>query len=399
MNNHGTTQRTASAVFALSLFGYPLVAAISEYLGVPSRPFTMTFYGVVLALALFTVVSFAVHTGTLSLNAFWLVWWLFWCLYLSRILIDLTFNAEALKRPVEEYLLYTIGICILPPLALSFKEGPWQRSSTVDKVMFLGALGLTVNLWIIYTQQELTSLTQFFSMRAETGTLNPITLGQMAVSVLILVVWRAVSGVVLDIWTKSLLAFYTLLSALGLIASGSRGPLFALSACLVALLFLAQNRRKLAYLFLFGVLVAVTVVPLTNSTDIYLIERISSSAFEDSERMILLFQGYDLFLQNPVAGGGIEPLDTYPHNIILESFMVFGVVSGCLFLFLFTFGLIAAFKLRRFSASSTWLSVLFIQYAVVAMVSGAIYLNWGFWLLTAAVVGELGRARLRLATS
>jgi hypothetical protein len=108
----------------------------------------------------------------------------------------------------------------------------------------------------------------------------------------------------------------------------------------------------------------------------------------DAERSLLLSQAIHLIAANPLAGAGTEPLETYPHNILLESFLVVGIVSGLCFVFLLVKASIDALVILRVDRDRFWISLLFIQYSAGAMVSGSLYFSNIFWVLMAAVVSQ-----------
>jgi O-antigen ligase len=134
-----------------------------------------------------------------------------------------------------------------------------------------------------------------------------------------------------------------------------------------------------------GVLIARETIDLES---VVFLERLTNSAFVDSERSRLMSQAIALILENPLAGGGTEPLDNYPHNLWLESFLAVGIFSGLCFTFLLLNALINAVQILRLDRNRAWISLLFFQYAIGAMVSGSLYASNTFWVLMAAVVSQ-----------
>lgn len=75
----------------------------------------------------------------------------------------------------------------------------------------------------------------------------------------------------------------------------------------------------------------------------------------------------------------------YPHNVAIESFMATGIFGGTAFCLILVWSTIAAVRLSRRPAA-LWVSLLFLQQLIAALVSGALYLSLGMWMFAVAVV-------------
>ena len=109
-----------------------------------------------------------------------------------------------------------------------------------------------------------------------------------------------------------------------------------------------------------------------------------------SESRFDLWQGaWEDFVENPLTGRAFDGrYGTYPHNLLLESFMATGIVGGLSFLWILLNGVQAAWQLIRHSTEHAWLGFLFFQMTVYAMFSGALWSHFGFWYILAAVLAR-----------
>lgn len=105
-----------------------------------------------------------------------------------------------------------------------------------------------------------------------------------------------------------------------------------------------------------------------------------------------------IFVHQPIIGGPIElPSDgSYPHNIILEAFMVTGIIGGPLFLLFFLTMARLAFIVFRFS-SFGWIAIFHYQVAISALFSGALYSSERYWISAGLVISAYRLADIRAA--
>jgi O-antigen ligase len=142
---------------------------------------------------------------------------------------------------------------------------------------------------------------------------------------------------------------------------------------------------RLLLLFAVSALALVLGLFLLDLESLALLKRLNRGVLEDSARMQLYAEGWRLLMDHPFIGAGIEPLGWYPHNLILESFLLSGVISGIIFAALFFFVALKAVHVLLSGTSNSWIPLIYLQYAVGAMFSFAIYSSVQFWVLMAAV--------------
>lgn len=386
---HSLARKSAALVLVLSLVGYPLVAVVSQYLQIENRLVSIPFRALVLVLALVSIFVFATRRQKHPVDWFWIVWWAFWSLYLLRMFVDSIFNPDALKVPLWEYLFYGAGVSMLPALALAYRENGAVTDRARLWIVLLGAFGLVANLALIFYQRDFAALFDFLGDRVETDTLNPIAIGHLGVTIIILALWSYLARRSGGFFGTLVLLVCCLIGIGGVVAGASRGPVLSLALVMPLLLF-GMGIRGL----IFGVVAAVAGVVVlaqlggVDFSALYLLDRLSAAAFEDSVRSTLFAAGVDAIMSNPLGGGGTEPLETYPHNLVLESFLVLGVTTGLSFCFLLAYSLFAGLRLLLLDRSRSWIVLLLIQYASAAMVSGSLYISSALWVLMAAVVSQ-----------
>lgn len=393
---------TAIAVLLLTLIGYPLVAAVSIILQIDNRLVSVFFRALVLLLSLIVIIKGFVLRDRFPSGPFWIVWWIFWGLYISRIVIDGFLNPEVLRLPLIEYLLYAIGMSLLPSLALSIKLDDYILNRALIGIIVLGALGSVLSIWLITINTELMSISDFTAGRQATDTLNPTSLSHLGVTVFILSAWMLVRAETHGLMKHALLIICLLIGAGTALAGASRGPLLVLALTLPMITYLGiKNLHGKKLLLRLSVIIVLFLLAfaclLINSETILAFRRVQESLFSDENRMDLLVAGWELFLNNPILGAGTEPLGSYPHNLILESFMLYGVFSGFLFVAVVIMSMVASVKIFFAYPRSSWISLLYFQQLVGAMLSGSLYTSAEMWVITALVVSYV--ASLRCAKS
>lgn len=387
----------AIAVLLLTLIGYPLVAAVSIILQIDNRLVSVLFRALVLLLSLIVIIKGFVLRDRFPSGPFWIVWWIFWGLYISRIIIDGFLNPEVLRLPLGEYLLFAMGMSLIPALALSIKFDGYILNRALIWIIVLGAIASVLNIWMITSNKELIAISDLTVGRQATDTLNPIGLANLGVTVVILSALMLVRAATHGLMQYALLIICLLIGAGVSLVGASRGPLLALALTLPMITYVGVKNLYGKHLFRLSVIIVgfllASVWLLMNIETIDAFRRIHESLFSDDARMGLFDAGLELFLNNPILGAGTEPLGIYPHNVILESFMLSGIFSGFLFLTILIMSLVAAIKIFFAYPRNSWIALLYFQYLFGAMFSGCLYLSASMWALMVLVVSQLAILR------
>ncbi|MRR15278.1 MAG: hypothetical protein EG826_02350 [Deltaproteobacteria bacterium] len=392
----------AIAVLVLTLVGYPLIAPIAVVQNIPNQLVSVPFRMLVLVISLMVIIKRFILRDRFPYGIFWIIWWTFWGLYISRMIIDGLLNPAALRLSLGEYLIYAIGMSLIPALALSIKLDDSFLKRALIGIVALGAIASVFNIWLIlYRNTELMAISDLIGSRQATDTLNPVGLAHLGVTVAILSMWMLVRAEMRGLMKNSLLIICMLIGAGAALSGASRGPLLVLILSLPLISYLGienlHGKRLLRLSAIVAVLFFVLGWLLMNIETIVAFRRVQESLFSDNERMKLLTLGYKLFLNSPILGAGTEPLGFYPHNVILESFMLSGIFSGFIFVTITAMSVAAAVKMFFAYPKHSWISLLYFQYLLAAMFSGSLYLSASMWALMVLVVSQSAILRSKKA--
>lgn len=238
--------------------------------------------------------------------------------------------------------------------------------------------------------------------------LNPISMGHLGVSALLLAFWAAFAR--RGSTTLSNIAFILILVVLGsvvAISANSRGPLVALFVG-IGFLILTSNIRRKYWLIGIGGAGIIGFGPIVLALDNYFGTRtferfFGQSQLEDAatlERFDLYRASIDQFWSNPFIGSGLEVngFGSYPHNLLLEAFMTTGLIGGLGFTAMIILCVTCAWRLMRNAPGFGWLSLMYLQYLIAGQFSGAIYESSIFWSLTGALLSVSGGHRYSVNT-
>jgi hypothetical protein len=411
-----------SLLFGFTLCGYGIISfvvtdpEISRKITVPYRLVILIFN---LILLLYNIGMFqglvsvkSSHQSTNTIIHLWKDWrikllFLFIFLYSLRLLNDILIyqDFELLLEP-SQYLLFWFFIVLVPALNFLF-----LRQDKAKKYLFLTWLfhcPIIVMACFIDASQSILFQQQG---RLENAALNPIALGHYGTSMTIISMyaWLQAKSIIEEKWGKLLKGAYLVMAVMGVIViflAASRGPIIALGLCLPLMLFAS---RKVNPKFIFGIIILSIGMIFSSSFALS-----NNSSFVDRFFSISDEQKFDtlggsitrtglhrlalkLIESSPLIGFGIEiPGEGYPHNLILESFLVLGVFGGFLFMIILFFSTFKAMKLLFAKGGQWgWVAILYIQYMIGGMLSGSLYGSNMFWYLLFTVLGiRIGRSRL-----
>lgn len=377
------------AVLVLSIVGYPLISPLSIIFEVPNRFISIPFRTFILLLSLAIIIKYYFFRCRFPFTPFWFCWWAFWAIYISRMILDAIFNQDVLRLPLSEYLLYAIGVSLLPSLVVFVKVNHVRFDKVPLLIVLLGVLGAIFNFLVLHHESMIFEIATFLSMRQETETLNPISLSHLGLTIIVLSAWKLVQPK-LQIFIKYFLVFAFCVGIITLLAGASRGPLFCLFVEFLLLGFIALKNlsKKNIYRIILIALLIITMVifAIVNYESVNMFRRAQESIFLDDRRTELMYSGWDLFLNNILLGAGTEPLGYYPHNAILESFLLSGIFSGLLFLGLLVLSLVYSLKIIIKYRNISWVSLLYFQFIMASMFSGALYDSGAMWVSMVLVV-------------
>lgn len=381
---------------ALNIGGFPLVAGGTQYLGLGSTSYSIAMRSIVLGSSLLLILfAFSSNKVRVSRGAFWLPLIIFWISYLLRIYINTTDDPGNLSRSPSEYWVWSVGACLIPMLGLLTYPGSSRNYLATSYRLSLLVLTFAAVLVALTGSGSYSKAGMTYELgRLNIASLNPISVGHLGASLLLLSMWPLVHQASQVYWK----ALYGLLGLLGLyllLAAASRGPLLAL---IIVILFYvaAQDLKRFAKILPIFVLLLWAASELgtyLESSENYKVFGRAESALSGEDQSVagrqISYRGAaQQFLEHPVFGDALEEKQTmyYPHNVILESYMATGLVGGVSFTVLIAYGILAAFKIAKAKAQHGWIALIFIQYLVGAQFSGALYTSTTMWTFLATTI-------------
>ncbi|MGI9360323.1 MAG: O-antigen ligase family protein [Parasphingorhabdus sp.] len=385
-------------ILVASIVGFPFLASITGILGLDSAPYSITFRGLVLAAAIVVIVKSFWQSGPLRLNGLFYFFLLFWIIYALRITYDTQYYAYLLSRPAWIYWAFGIGTCFIPAMALAIAHPTVTADDIFRTMLFVAVIALVLGSLSANTEVTNAVGNTYDTGRFQLESLNAISLGHLAVTVMLLAYWRLRNGSV----SLSHMLQYILLFSLGLLGlalSSSRGPVLAL---LCAIFFAEMAKRGwllIAFLVSFALLLPLLTIDL-NHIDIML----GTNTFgrlqalwdggdtSTSMRLQMLSGAWQQFLANPLFGSALEErtFRIYPHNVFIESLMATGVVGGAVFSLLIFGGLIFGFRMAMAQPKLGWIAILYCQYFVASLFSSGLYSANSMWTLLGVIIMHSG---------
>jgi O-antigen ligase len=232
---------------------------------------------------------------------------------------------------------------------------------------------------------------------------NPILFGRdaaraMTIAVFFLLITRVA-------WLRLASIALLPLLAVSFTAAGSRGPAVGLVLGLLALFALTLRdpvaRRRVTLVFAAGVAGAILVVQLVPGQNVSrtLFFLLGSSQDSSSNgRSALWGTAWHAFTSHPLFGlgtggfAGVDPLNLYPHNLLLEVLAELGIVGGLLVLGTIVLGssrLVATWRttgpVDRLDAAIV--AALLVAALANAMFSGDVTTNSSVWLALGLALG------------
>jgi hypothetical protein len=369
-------------LFALSLFGYPIVGSTISLLQVDSRALSVPFR---IAVALFGV-WVIVTARSLRVDGLRQLMLLIWFLYILRLLHDwLIPNLQGADYALQ----FFIVSAVIPGFALMKAQVYQSRRFALIAFVVATAGALMGMFGALFGSPD--AQDGAVSGRLSLGALNPVSLGEIATSAILcgIVLWRGA-----NLRYRLILAGAFMLLLLCLVLTGSKGPVLQLIAC-VGLWALRRGRILRLGLFALPLLIWVTV-----STENPLADRLAGSSDDTStvERVVMLTDSVNQIEGSPWIGSAFVELNSgfYPHNVFVEAGLAFGVPVALVFAGIFVVGTVRAWKTLR--TDFDLLGLLFFQGLLDATIAGSIFAMFQLWMMLAMLptAPTLARIPVRL---
>lgn len=384
---NSTPTKAAVTAISLTLFSFPFIYYLERFSGAPGQIFTIPYRISILAAFIVLFVS-ANRFSKVDFQWYRVALALFLACYFLRLYFDLYLEKVYALNDSWTYFLYFFIFACTPFAVLTLSKIDLER--VLHLTLSSGKLlaGLSVAMGLFYSRDLIG--THYTYYRSD-GAINPITLGHMGTTLVLLVagprlindfdnslISRFKWAVLLD------LALLCLGIATILLAS-TRSPVIALVACSAILLWKFGSSRLLIGLISLGAVgiwLQAGISQLFSRTGSSLFERFGSAVtnrFED--RTIIFSEAFDKFLTAPFFGASAFVRGDYPHNLLIEAFMATGMAGGVLFALSSGFAIFSGRKLLSSNKAFALVYVLFIQYSILGMSSGALWGSGQWWLL------------------
>lgn len=368
-------------IFVMILIGYPISVAITTIFGMDDNFISIT-YRLIVLVAASVLLFLSWYQYGLKINYKILIGASFIIFYVGRMLLEWVGNSGDAKFDWSDFWLFLLLVCLVPALPYVWEKNIPDESSTPYLIIIFGIIGLVLNFYLNFHVGNLSLKDQLFSGRLENERLNPITYGHIGVSTAVVGLWAVIIKKKINILT----ILGVSIGVLGIIASGSRSPFISLIICVLVILMKFRFRANKFSISLIATFLTVSILfgLFVDFDNIYIFSRAKTSMFEDDARSQIFSDAYHAFLDHPFLGTGYL-FDTYPHNIVLEAFMATGILGGILMITILLIGIVASLSILK-NKNFSWISLLFIQYLILSMVSGSIYYSNILWMLWVCVV-------------
>jgi O-antigen ligase len=387
------TIKVSNFYLILLISGFLLVSVLPNLLGISEGSFSISYRVVILGLALFIILKtiFSKNIQSIKIGSFKLFLF-FWLLYTIRICYDLFYDPIILssEKSIADYAQYGFGVVLIPTLAIMLIN---RNKLNYDKIL----------KWI-YTILFLSLLVAIF-LRGNTGT-DSRTVGDLEIGILLFGQYGASLSILsLFLLIKEKFTIKSFIYIVGFIIgfiaifiSASKSPFLALLAVVTIFIILRYRGFKTAIIIgffgLFFFYYFLDIISLLNGYFnssfldrlLYLIE-----VGGDPARVSLFKSGLNEFINNPFFGNAMLIQESsfagsYPHNLIIESFMTTGFFGGILFLGWILKCVLASFKIIKYNLNFAWVGLLFLQFLIFGMFSSNLFSSNLFWGLSVLLI-------------
>ena len=365
--------RQCAWLFAIAMFGYPIMGNIISVMQIDSRALSIPFR---IAVGLFSAWIILI-SGRLRLGGWRKLMILIWFLYVLRLLYDLLFpDLEGASYALQ----FFIAASVLPAIALMKARAFHQRRFALVSFLVASAGALSSLLATVFGGADIQE-GALQSGRLSLSALDPASLGYLATNAILcgFILWRGAG-----VRTKLCLGILFFPLFWCLILTGSKGPALALVLCMGIWGF---RTRQLWKLLLLSIPVLVFVVASEGSP---LAARLSGSADDEStlDRIVLLNDSFTQIEGSPIIGSAFVELKSgfYPHNVFVEAALAMGIPGALLFMALMTFGAWKAW--RSLGTDEALLGLLFFAGLFAATISGALFGAITLWIPIAMLSGS-----------
>jgi O-antigen ligase len=383
-------------IVALSTAGYAVLSGVSSILGVDNTPLSVTMRAVLVGISV-VVLLYCVgrlrRTGPLALGLITLL-----LLYGLRLLVETWFDAQSLSQEPYLYWIWYLGVVSIPVITVLLSGR--LEFVLLQRMLFVMFVFAGIAAALYSSVLNVSGGQIVLTGRAALESLNPISLGHVGASLVLLSIWGLFGHRLIRANRNYLLVLTMLLGLYLVFISASKGPAISLSLTLLFMAFVLRDRLGLlvggtaillpSFVYLISVEAQLNVSFVSRLTGI-----LSDNDMSNSIRIDLYQSALTAIAENPFFGSGIEipTYASYPHNFFLEYFMATGLFGGLISVIVFAMLLWRAALLIRTGSSAAGIALLFLNAFFGSLFSGAVYSHSTLWI-TAAVVALVPVSRL-----
>ena len=342
------------------------MGALISVLQADSRVLSMPFRLFVVLICIWAIVTRCLR---LRFSSWRMLLVFVWVMLLARLLYDGVIGDVALA---DYALFFFLATVFFPTLAL-WSCDAYDRHQFAKFSLFLAAascfLSLTGQALGLFGDTDLTAVTGRLSMVA----LNPVSLGHLAASGVLCALVLAINA---KIGSRAILLILVGLFILVLLQTGSKSPVLALA---LPLLIWVVRLRAWGLLTLGAALTGILGALASSSP---LASRIGGTLEDPStvDRVSMIKDSLNQIFYHPWLGSSFVEQNSgyYPHTILLEAPMAFGLPLSLLVGLLIAFSVLLAW--RSLNSCRDLLGLLFLQGLVASLISGSMFAAIGLWI-------------------
>ena len=362
----------SAIIFALAVFGYPIIGNLVSWLDVESRVLSIPFRVFLGSLSLLVI---ALKTS-IPFNKWHFLMLLIWYSLILRLGFDTSITGIENADYALEFFLIS---CVLPVLAIWALDNYNQKyyATAAFVLASTGSLAaLLGNYFGAFGESNLTEITGRLSSTA----LNPVTIGHVALSGFLcgLTLMRTV-----PLWTRALIILIMMMLLITIIQTGSKGPVIAL-----AIILLIWASQRVLIVPVIGLVVSATIAILVYG-DSPFAQRMMAVDDDPSttERIAFIQDSFQQSATSPWIGSASVELKSgsYPHNIFIEGALSFGLPLTAVLAVLLFYGLFKSLRLLK--TENDLAQLLFLQALVISQISGALFADSMLWICLVWILG------------
>lgn len=344
-----------------------------------SRIVTVPYRGLSLILSL--SVFFLNLKSNVKLSTPIKLFFLFWVAVLLRMFYDLEVRTDYFVLGIYKQKVWLIAIagCFIPMISL-YKSIKIIDFNYCFKLLYIACI-------IILIPSFLYSLANASEAQRAQGNeaLDTISFGAIGITMSLLSIYKAVNYKFSNFFKFGLNLALAVLGFYLALRTGSRGPI--LGFCLILLFWFAYSKRRGTLFFSFFIFITFIfrflIIEILGFLSPLTATRINQALSGEDLSMANRQESYAWFLErifeSPIIGSKFARLGNghypgYSHSIILDILLGFGIIG----LIVFAYVVIKAFKslINNINIRENyWVGLIFMQYFLLALSSGAYYSN------------------------